>query len=83
MSRDLCFWRTSEETENANNLIYSALSNEQYLAFVDEIPVMQIQRDLTIFLKIGKTTITTIMRKIVKRSNLCLQNNLSGRTVME
>jgi len=45
LSRDLSFWKTSKKTDDDNEEIYSALSCEEYLDHVDEIPCLQILQD--------------------------------------
>jgi hypothetical protein len=44
MARDLNFWKTSKKTED-NNAVYIALSNEEYLEYIDELPKNEIQED--------------------------------------
>jgi len=46
MSRDLSFWKTSTKVEADNKAIYTALSDAKYLAYIDEIPINEIQSDL-------------------------------------
>ena len=45
MSRDLSFWKTSTTVETDNKAVYTALSDEKYLAYIEEIPMDKIQTD--------------------------------------
>lgn len=45
MSRDLSFWKTSNNTKVANRDIYFELTNGNNLDYIDEIPVNQILDD--------------------------------------
>ena len=45
MSRDLSFWKTSKKAKSDDKTIYEALSCEEYLEFIDDIPVSDIQQD--------------------------------------
>jgi hypothetical protein len=45
MSRDLSFWKARKKGDQENEATYAALSNEEFLDFVDEIPVLQVQQD--------------------------------------
>ena len=54
MSRDLSFWKTDKNTECDNRHIYCSLSNEEYLPFIDEIPIIKIQQDINEVFKAWK-----------------------------
>ena len=45
MGRDLSFWKSNNKAVMDDKSIYTALSNEQYLEIVDELPILQIQND--------------------------------------
>ncbi|MCM1127893.1 MAG: hypothetical protein NC429_15660 [Lachnospiraceae bacterium] len=45
MSRDLSFWRCKGAPNVSNAYIYTELSNENYLDFLEEIPVEEIIND--------------------------------------
>ena len=51
MSRDLSFWRTNGKIEINNKTIYTALSNAEHLACIDEIPFDEIQADFNVMFK--------------------------------
>ncbi|MCL2719699.1 MAG: hypothetical protein FWE14_13085 [Lachnospiraceae bacterium] len=50
MGRDLSFWKTSTNTMNDNEEIYTALSGGEYLEHIAELPFRQIKHDFdTVF----------------------------------
>ena len=74
MSRDLSFWKGNANWEVDNKFIYTALSNGEYLPYIEEIPAYQIQMDFNEVFKDWTNDNNTFYEKEEEAFQLMLTN---------